>query len=55
MTKPDVFVGSGAYRPVTWERDSHVIVEAFDQYVLGRGKIDRITFHVHPNSHTATA
>lgn len=55
LTTPDVFIGSGAYRPVAWEKGSHVTVEAFDRYFLGRPKIDRVTFHFIPDSRTAMA
>jgi peptide/nickel transport system substrate-binding protein len=36
------FVGSGPYRVRDWVVDSHVVVQAFDGYVLGRPKIDEI-------------
>jgi peptide/nickel transport system substrate-binding protein len=44
FTDPGVFVGSGPFRPVTWEHGSSVTLEAFDGYFLGRPRIDRITF-----------
>jgi peptide/nickel transport system substrate-binding protein len=44
FSSPEAFVGLGAYRPVLWERGSHITVEAFDGYFLGRPRIDRITF-----------
>jgi len=55
LTSPEAFVGSGPYRPTEWERGSHVVVEAWDGYFLGRPKIDRITFRVMPDSRTALA
>ena len=55
LTNPDAFVGSGAYRPLEWERESYVVVEAWDGYFLGRPKIDRVTFRVIPDSRTALA
>jgi peptide/nickel transport system substrate-binding protein len=36
------FVGIGAYRITDWVRDSHVVLQAFDAYPLGRPKIDEI-------------
>lgn len=44
FTSPEAFVGLGPYRPVTWERGSHITIDAFDGYFLGRPKIDRVTF-----------
>lgn len=53
FTAPETFVGAGPYRPVTWERGSHIVVEAFDRYFLGRPKIDRITFRFIHDPRTA--
>jgi peptide/nickel transport system substrate-binding protein len=36
------YVGAGPYRLRSFERDSPIILEAFDDYVLGRPKIDEI-------------
>jgi peptide/nickel transport system substrate-binding protein len=36
-----------------WERGSHITLEAFDRYFLGRPKIDRITFKFTRDSQTA--
>jgi len=36
------FVGAGPYKLKSWERGSHLIVEANDRYVLGRPKIDEV-------------
>jgi peptide/nickel transport system substrate-binding protein len=55
LTNPEVFVGSGPYRPLQWERDSFLVLEAYDQYVLGRPKIDRVTVRVIGDSRTATS
>lgn len=38
----DEWVGLGPYRLKEWNRASFIEVHAFDQYVLGRPKIDRI-------------
>jgi peptide/nickel transport system substrate-binding protein len=53
--QPEAFVGSGPYRPIERMRDSHLTVEAFDGFFLGRPKIDRITFSVIPDDRTAMA
>jgi peptide/nickel transport system substrate-binding protein len=37
------YIGAGPYRVKNWVRDSHVDLEAFDGYVLGRPKVDEIT------------
>jgi peptide/nickel transport system substrate-binding protein len=52
---PAVFVGSGPYRPRSWERGSSLVLEAFDDYFLGRPKIDRIVFQFIPDTRTALA
>jgi peptide/nickel transport system substrate-binding protein len=36
------FIHAGPYRITEFEPDSHVLLDAFDSYVLGRPKIDRI-------------
>jgi peptide/nickel transport system substrate-binding protein len=36
------FLGAGAYRVHDWVTDSHVVLRAYDDYVLGRPKIDEI-------------
>lgn len=36
------FVGLGPFKLHSWERGSHLIVRANDQYVLGRPKIDEV-------------
>ncbi len=36
------FIGVGPYRIRDWVRDSHVVLEAFNDYPLGRPKIDEI-------------
>jgi peptide/nickel transport system substrate-binding protein len=46
------FVGLGPYRVREWAQDSHVVLEAFDSYVLGRPKIDEVEvrFLLDPNT-----
>lgn len=36
------FVGTGPFKLKDWERGSHLTLQAFDQYVLGRPKIDEM-------------
>lgn len=52
----DQFIGLGPYQMEKLELGSHVEVRAFDQYFLGRPKIDRIVFQYRgdPNSVLAT-
>src|SRR5207249_5460433 len=52
---PERFVGSGPYRPVSWERGAEITVEAFDGYFLGRPKIDRVTFKFIRDAQTGMA
>jgi peptide/nickel transport system substrate-binding protein len=40
------FVGNGPFRLREWEAGSHLILEAFDGYVLGRPKIDEIDIRI---------
>jgi peptide/nickel transport system substrate-binding protein len=37
------YIGAGPFRVKSWVRDSHVDLQAFDGFVLGRPKIDEIT------------
>ena len=41
----DEFVGLGPYRVVNWQRGSWIEGAAYDGYVLGRPKIDRVFMH----------
>jgi peptide/nickel transport system substrate-binding protein len=49
------FVGAGPYKLKSWERGSHLIVEANDGYVLGRPKIDEVEVRFITDSNTAIA
>jgi peptide/nickel transport system substrate-binding protein len=49
------FVGTGPYRVREFERGSHVILEAFDAYFLGRPKIDVIDVRFIPDPNTLLA
>jgi peptide/nickel transport system substrate-binding protein len=53
FSSPEAFVGLGPYRPVSWERGSHITLEAFDRYFLGRPRIDRVTFKFIRDSQTS--
>jgi peptide/nickel transport system substrate-binding protein len=50
-----VFVGSGPFRPIEWERGSHLVLEAFDGYYFGRPKVDRVVLRIIADSRTALA
>ncbi|MBM2812480.1 MAG: hypothetical protein HW416_3239, partial [Chloroflexi bacterium] len=43
------FVGAGPYRLRDWESGSHLVLEAFDDYVLGRPRIDEIEVRFIPD------
>jgi len=49
------YVGLGPYRVETWEPGAFISARAFDGYVLGRPKIDRIEVRVIPDPQTAVA
>jgi peptide/nickel transport system substrate-binding protein len=49
------FVGLGPYKVINWERGSFVEFAAFDQYYLGRPKIDRVTLRFLPDPNTMVA
>jgi peptide/nickel transport system substrate-binding protein len=51
----DKFVGAGPFKVKEWARDSHVILEPFDQYVLGRPKIDEMIVKFIPDPNTMVA
>ena len=36
------FVGLGPYKVTTWERGSHIVASRFDQYYMGRPKLDQV-------------
>lgn len=46
------FVGAGPFKLREWVRGSHVLLDANDQYILGRPKIDRIEVRFIPDRST---
>jgi peptide/nickel transport system substrate-binding protein len=51
----DEYVGLGPYRLERWERGQEIAASAFDQFVLGRPKIERIRFLIANDSNAAVA
>ncbi|MPZ15980.1 MAG: hypothetical protein GEU73_16420 [Chloroflexi bacterium] len=49
------FVGSGAFKLREWAAGSHVLLDAFPDYVLGRPKIDQIEVRFIPDPSTLLA
>lgn len=49
------FVGAGAFKLREWDPDSHVILTANEQYVLGRPKIDQIEVRFVTDANTLAA
>jgi peptide/nickel transport system substrate-binding protein len=49
------FVGLGPFKLKEWARSSHIVVQANDQYVLGRPKVDEIEIRTIPDSNAIVA
>ncbi|HEY3116594.1 MAG TPA: ABC transporter substrate-binding protein, partial [Chloroflexota bacterium] len=49
------FIGSGAFKLTEWVPDSHLTLEAFPAYVLGRPKIDQIEVRLVGDTNTVVA
>jgi len=49
------FVGSGPYKLREWVSDSHVLLDAYPDYVLGKPKIDQIEVRFIPDPSTLLA
>jgi len=49
------FVGAGPYRVVEWDAGNRMELEAFNDFALGRPKIDRVTVRVVDDSNTNLA
>jgi peptide/nickel transport system substrate-binding protein len=51
----DEWIGAGPYRLKEWVQDSHMVVSAYDGYVLGRPKVDEIEVRFIPDPNTLMA
>ncbi len=49
------YVGTGPYRLVEWEKGVHMIYRAFDQYFMGRPKIDEVIVRIIADINTVVA
>ena len=49
------FIGAGAFKVVEWDQGSRVELEAFNDFALGRPKIDRIAYKTVEDSNTNLA
>jgi peptide/nickel transport system substrate-binding protein len=49
------YIGVGPYRLVRWDAGTQLVFQAFDQYVLGRPKINEVTFRLIPDPNTVVA
>src|SRR6185503_8144712 len=49
------FIGAGAFRVAEWDQGSRVELEAFNDFCLGRPKIDRITYKTVEDTNTNLA
>jgi len=49
------FIGTGPYRMREWVLDSHMVLQAYDGYVLGRPKIDEIEIRFIPDPNAIVA
>jgi peptide/nickel transport system substrate-binding protein len=51
----DTYVGAGAYKIRDFVRGSHMVITAFDDFVLGRPKIDEIEIKFLPDANSVAA
>jgi len=51
----DEYVGAGPFRVDQWERGRHILLAAFNQYVLGRPKIDLLEVRLIPDGNALVA
>lgn len=49
------YVGSGPFRIAEWVQGSQLRYRAFDQYYLGRPKLDEVVFQITPDANTVVA
>ena len=48
-------VGAGPFKFVEWKRNERIVLEAFDDFFLGRPQIDRIEYYIVPDATTEVA
>ena len=48
-------MGTGPYRLVEWRPNQHVVLQAFDNYLGGKSKVDRLVFRTIPEESTRIA
>jgi hypothetical protein len=51
----DDFLGTGPFKLKSWEKGSHLVLEASEVYVLGRPKLDQIEVRFVPDPNTLVA
>jgi peptide/nickel transport system substrate-binding protein len=49
------YVGNGPYRLVQWDPGAQLVFRAFDDFFLGKPKIDEVIFRVFPDANAALA
>lgn len=54
-TSADHYISNGPYRAVDWIRGSQMIFRAFDQYFLGKPKIDQLVYQLTTDPNTLVA
>lgn len=53
-SSPD-YIGNGPYRLVQWDPGTQLIYRAFDDFFLGRPKVDEVIFRIIPDTNTFVA
>ena len=48
-------VGAGPFKFVEWKRNEKIVLEAWDEFFLGKPTVDRIEYYVVPDTNTALA
>lgn len=49
------YVGNGPYRLLEWDRGAQLVYRAFDDYFMGRPKIDQVIFRIISDTNTVLA